>query len=65
MALKKESNNVNVISVVQEPLEGLTFYFSPSVGPLGFFVFVCVFVFLGPHPQHLEVPRLGGVKWEL
>ena len=28
--------------------------------------FVClfVFVFLGPHPRHMEIPRLG-VKWEL
>ena len=25
---------------------------------------VCFFVFLGPHPQHMEVPRLG-VKSEL
>ena len=24
------------------------------------FFFVCLFVFLGPHPQHMEVPRLGG-----
>ena len=23
------------------------------------FVFVCLFVFLGVHPQHMEVPRLG------
>ena len=23
------------------------------------FVFVCLCVFLGVHPQHLEVPRLG------
>ena len=28
------------------------------------FVVVCLFVFLGQHPQHMEVPRLG-VKWEL
>ena len=28
-----------------------------------FFLF-CPFVFLGPHPRHMEVPRLG-VKWEL
>ena len=26
--------------------------------------FVFVFCFLGPHPQHIEVPRLG-VQWEL
>ena len=25
--------------------------------------FVSAFVFLGPHPQHMEVPRLG-VQWE-
>ena len=23
------------------------------------FFFVCFFVFLGPHPRHVEVPRLG------
>ena len=26
--------------------------------------FVCFFVFLGLHPQYMEVPRLG-VEWEL
>ena len=25
----------------------------------GFFFFVCLFVFLGLHLQHMEVPRLG------
>ena len=25
-----------------------------------FFCLFLVFVFLGPHPQHMEVPRLGG-----
>ena len=29
-----------------------------------FSLFVCLFVFLGPHPRHMEVPRLG-VKLEL
>ena len=24
-----------------------------------FFLFFCFFVFLGLHPQHMEVPRLG------
>ena len=28
------------------------------------FLFVCLFVFLGPHPWHMKVPRLG-VEWEL
>ena len=27
-------------------------------GTLGFY-FYFVFFFLGPHPQHMEVPRLG------
>ena len=27
-------------------------------------IFFCVFGFLGPHPQHMEVPRLG-VQLEL
>ena len=27
-------------------------------------LFVCLFVFLGPHPRHMEIPRLG-VKSEL
>ena len=27
-------------------------------------VFVCLFCFLGPHPRHMEVPRLG-VELEL
>ena len=26
---------------------------------VGFFVCLFVFCFLGPHPQHMEVPRLG------
>ena len=26
---------------------------------LFFFFFFCLFVFLGPHPQHMEGPRLG------
>ena len=25
----------------------------------GVCLFVCLFVFLGPHPRHMEVPRLG------
>ena len=25
----------------------------------GFFLFVCLFCFLGLQPQHIEVPRLG------
>ena len=25
----------------------------------GFFAFYCIYLFLGPHPQHIEVPRLG------
>ena len=29
----------------------------PNFG--GFFCFLFVFSFLGPHPQHMEVPRLG------
>ena len=29
-----------------------------SVPSWGYFVLFC-FVFLGPHPQHMEVPRLG------
>ena len=29
-----------------------------------FFFFVCLFVFLGPHPWYMEAPRLG-VKPEL
>ena len=24
-----------------------------------FFFFFCLFVFLGPHPRHMEAPRLG------
>ena len=32
---------------------------------VGVFLFVCLFVcFLGPHPWHMEVPRLG-VQLEL
>jgi len=31
---------------------------------LVFFLFVCFFAFLGPHQQHMEVPRLG-VKSEV
>ena len=31
----------------------------PSVSPCRFFWFVCLFVFLGLHPMHMEVPRLG------
>ena len=23
------------------------------------FMYLCIFVFLGPHPRHMEVPRLG------
>ena len=26
---------------------------------VGFFGCCCLFVFLGPHPQHMEAPRLG------
>ena len=26
---------------------------------LSSFFFFCLFVFLGPHPRHVEVPRLG------
>ena len=46
------------ISAVQQPLLLWTsdFFFS--------FLSFFSFVFLGPHPQHMEVPRLG-VKWEL
>ena len=33
----------------------------PELGRQGFFVVVC---FLGLHPWHMEVPRLG-VEWEL
>ena len=32
-----------------------------------FFIFICLFIYfcwLGPHLQHMEVPRLG-VEWEL
>ena len=29
-----------------------------------YFVFLFLFVFLGPHLRHMEVPRLG-VQWEL
>ena len=39
----------------------------PVVSCIGFcffFKFFCLFDFLGPHPQHKEVPRLG-IKWEL
>jgi len=25
------------------------------------FLFVCFFCFLGPHPRHMEVPRLGAL----
>ena len=28
-------------------------------GFLVFYLFVCLFCFLGPHPQHMEVPGLG------
>ena len=37
---------------------------APVLSFLGF-LFVCLdLAFLGPHPQHMEVPRLG-VEWEL
>ena len=39
-------------------------YFTISQDFVGFFFFVVVVVFLGPHPKHMEVPRLG-VKSEL
>ena len=45
-------------AILQVPVGKTQSYF-------GVFWFVCLFlVFLGPHPQHMEVPRLG-VKSEL
>ena len=40
---------------VSEALSGLLYTFSR----IFFFFFFGLFVFLGPHPQHMEFPRLG------